>query len=98
MLRSPFAELRASRPHAYAVGHVGEVSDIVEAVLYLGTAGFVTGEVLHVGAATAPVIDTTPEWGWTRVPGTSEGTPMPIMTIQVTREGSKPGVNSVTAE
>jgi NAD(P)-dependent dehydrogenase (short-subunit alcohol dehydrogenase family) len=27
---------------------MGEVSDIVEAVLYLETAGFVTGEILHV--------------------------------------------------
>jgi hypothetical protein len=27
---------------------MGEMSDIVEAVLYLETAGFVTGEILHV--------------------------------------------------
>ncbi|KLK89499.1 3-oxoacyl-ACP reductase [Microvirga vignae] len=32
----------------HPVGHMGEVSDIVEAVLYLETAGFVTGEILHV--------------------------------------------------
>ncbi len=30
------------------VGRMGEISDIVDAVLYLETAGFVTGEVLHV--------------------------------------------------
>jgi NAD(P)-dependent dehydrogenase (short-subunit alcohol dehydrogenase family) len=32
----------------HPVGHMGEVSDIVNAVLYLETAGFVTGEILHV--------------------------------------------------
>jgi NAD(P)-dependent dehydrogenase (short-subunit alcohol dehydrogenase family) len=32
----------------HPVGHMGETSDIVNAVLYLETAGFVTGEILHV--------------------------------------------------
>jgi NAD(P)-dependent dehydrogenase (short-subunit alcohol dehydrogenase family) len=32
----------------HPVGHMGEISDIVEAVLYLETASFVTGEILHV--------------------------------------------------
>jgi NAD(P)-dependent dehydrogenase (short-subunit alcohol dehydrogenase family) len=32
----------------HPVGHMGEISDIVDAVLYLETAAFVTGEVLHV--------------------------------------------------
>jgi NAD(P)-dependent dehydrogenase (short-subunit alcohol dehydrogenase family) len=32
----------------HPVGHMGEMSDIVEAVLYLESAGFVTGEILHV--------------------------------------------------
>ncbi|MGF9760768.1 SDR family oxidoreductase [Microvirga sp. 0TCS3.31] len=32
----------------HPVGHMGEVSDVVEAVLYLESAGFVTGEILHV--------------------------------------------------
>jgi NAD(P)-dependent dehydrogenase (short-subunit alcohol dehydrogenase family) len=32
----------------HPVGHMGEISDIVGAVLYLETAGFVTGEILHV--------------------------------------------------
>lgn len=32
----------------HPVGHLGEVSDIVDAVIYLDHAGFVTGEILHV--------------------------------------------------
>jgi NAD(P)-dependent dehydrogenase (short-subunit alcohol dehydrogenase family) len=32
----------------HPVGRMGEIKDIVEAVLYLENAGFVTGEVLHV--------------------------------------------------
>jgi NAD(P)-dependent dehydrogenase (short-subunit alcohol dehydrogenase family) len=39
-----FAQLDVLHP----VGHVGEVSDIVDAVLYLESASFVTGEILHV--------------------------------------------------
>ena len=39
-----FAQLDALHP----VGRMGEISDIVEAVLYLESAGFVTGEILHV--------------------------------------------------
>jgi NAD(P)-dependent dehydrogenase (short-subunit alcohol dehydrogenase family) len=39
-----FAQLGALHP----VGHMGEISDIVAAVLYLESAGFVTGEILHV--------------------------------------------------
>ncbi len=42
-------------PEAYAglgalhpVGHMGEISDVVDAILYLESAGFVTGEILHV--------------------------------------------------
>ena len=44
-MQSPaaFAQLDAMHP----VGHMGEISDIVEAVLYLESAGFVTGEILH---------------------------------------------------
>lgn len=33
----------------HPVGRMGEVSDIVDAVLFLETAPFVTGEILHVG-------------------------------------------------
>ena len=32
----------------HPVKHMGEIHDVVEAVLYLETAGFVTGEILHV--------------------------------------------------
>jgi NAD(P)-dependent dehydrogenase (short-subunit alcohol dehydrogenase family) len=32
----------------HPVGRMGEVRDIVDAVLYLETATFVTGEILHV--------------------------------------------------
>jgi NAD(P)-dependent dehydrogenase (short-subunit alcohol dehydrogenase family) len=39
-----FAQFDAQHP----VGRMGEISDIVEAVLYLESASFVTGEVLHV--------------------------------------------------
>ena len=39
-----YAQLGALHP----VGHMGEIADIVDAVLYLESAGFVTGEILHV--------------------------------------------------
>jgi len=32
----------------HPIGRVGEISDVVEAILYLESAGFVTGEILHV--------------------------------------------------
>jgi NAD(P)-dependent dehydrogenase (short-subunit alcohol dehydrogenase family) len=32
----------------HPVGRMGEIRDVVDAVLYLDTAGFVTGEILHV--------------------------------------------------
>jgi NAD(P)-dependent dehydrogenase (short-subunit alcohol dehydrogenase family) len=32
----------------HPMGHMGEIADIVDAVLYLERAGFVTGETLHV--------------------------------------------------
>jgi NAD(P)-dependent dehydrogenase (short-subunit alcohol dehydrogenase family) len=38
------AQLGALHP----VSHMGEISDIVEAILYLESAGFVTGGILHV--------------------------------------------------
>jgi NAD(P)-dependent dehydrogenase (short-subunit alcohol dehydrogenase family) len=38
------AQLGAMHP----IGHMGEVADIVGAILYLESAGFVTGEILHV--------------------------------------------------
>jgi NAD(P)-dependent dehydrogenase (short-subunit alcohol dehydrogenase family) len=39
-----YAQLGALHP----IGHMGEMSDVVDAILYLETAKFVTGEVLHV--------------------------------------------------
>jgi NAD(P)-dependent dehydrogenase (short-subunit alcohol dehydrogenase family) len=38
------AQLSALHP----VGRMGEISDIVDAILYLESASFVTGEILHV--------------------------------------------------
>jgi NAD(P)-dependent dehydrogenase (short-subunit alcohol dehydrogenase family) len=38
------AQLAALHP----VGRLGEISDVVDAILYLEGAGFVTGEILHV--------------------------------------------------
>jgi NAD(P)-dependent dehydrogenase (short-subunit alcohol dehydrogenase family) len=32
----------------HPVGHMGEMSDVVDAILYLDSASFVTGEILHV--------------------------------------------------
>ncbi|MGV9801892.1 SDR family NAD(P)-dependent oxidoreductase [Mycobacterium sp. NPDC003449] len=32
----------------HPLGHMGEIDDVVDAVLYLERAGFVTGEILHV--------------------------------------------------
>jgi NAD(P)-dependent dehydrogenase (short-subunit alcohol dehydrogenase family) len=39
-----YSQLDALHP----VGHMGEISDIVGAILYLESASFVTGEILHV--------------------------------------------------
>lgn len=50
IVRTPMhpAETHAWLDALHPVGHMGEVRDIVEAVLYLESASFVTGEVLHV--------------------------------------------------
>jgi NAD(P)-dependent dehydrogenase (short-subunit alcohol dehydrogenase family) len=32
----------------HPLGHMGEISDVVDAILYLESANFVTGEILHV--------------------------------------------------
>ena len=37
----------------HPVGRMGEISDVVDAVLYLDSAGFVTGEILHVDGGQA---------------------------------------------
>ncbi len=41
-------ETHAALAALHPVNHMGEVADIVQAVLYLEDAGFVTGEILHV--------------------------------------------------
>ncbi|QBX41651.1 SDR family oxidoreductase [Pseudomonas fluorescens] len=41
-------ENHAALGSLHPVGHMGEVQDIVAAVLYLDSANFVTGEILHV--------------------------------------------------
>jgi NAD(P)-dependent dehydrogenase (short-subunit alcohol dehydrogenase family) len=42
------AETHAQLDALHPVGHMGEITDIVGAILYLETAGFVTGEIVHV--------------------------------------------------
>ena len=41
-------ETHAALAGLHPVGRMGEISDVVEATLYLESAGFVTGEILHV--------------------------------------------------
>src|SRR5246127_1907956 len=42
------AEIHAQLAKLHSLGRMGEISDIVGAVLYLESAGFVTGETIHV--------------------------------------------------
>jgi NAD(P)-dependent dehydrogenase (short-subunit alcohol dehydrogenase family) len=42
------AETHAALAALHPVNRMGEISDVVQAVLYLESAGFVTGEILHV--------------------------------------------------
>jgi NAD(P)-dependent dehydrogenase (short-subunit alcohol dehydrogenase family) len=42
------AETHKALAALHPLGRMGEISDVVEAILYLESAGFVTGEVLHV--------------------------------------------------
>ena len=50
IIRSPMnaGENDESLGALHPMGHMGEISDIVDAVLYLESAPFVTGEILHV--------------------------------------------------
>jgi NAD(P)-dependent dehydrogenase (short-subunit alcohol dehydrogenase family) len=50
VIKSPMhpVETHAALAALHPVGHMGEMADIVDAVLYLEKAGFVTGEILHV--------------------------------------------------
>jgi NAD(P)-dependent dehydrogenase (short-subunit alcohol dehydrogenase family) len=41
-------ETHATLDTLHPVGHMGNVSDVVDAILYLESAAFVTGEILHV--------------------------------------------------
>ncbi|MBR1202835.1 MULTISPECIES: SDR family NAD(P)-dependent oxidoreductase [unclassified Bradyrhizobium] len=47
------AEAHQALAALHPVGRMGDISDIVDAVLYLDGAGFVTGEVLHVDGGQA---------------------------------------------
>lgn len=47
------AEAHQALAALHPMGRMGDVSDIVDAVLYLDGAGFVTGEVLHVDGGQA---------------------------------------------
>ncbi len=50
IIKSPMhaPETHAALGALHPVGHMGEMRDIADAVLYLESAGFVTGEILHV--------------------------------------------------
>src|SRR5262245_30001647 len=50
IIKSPMnpVETHAALGALHPVGHMGEMSDIADAVIYLEKAGFVTGEILHV--------------------------------------------------
>jgi NAD(P)-dependent dehydrogenase (short-subunit alcohol dehydrogenase family) len=50
VIKSPMhpVETHAQLAALHPVGRMGEISDVVDAILYLEQAGFVTGEILHV--------------------------------------------------
>jgi NAD(P)-dependent dehydrogenase (short-subunit alcohol dehydrogenase family) len=50
VIKSPMnpVEMHEALDALHPIGHMGEISDIVEAILYLESAPFVTGEILHV--------------------------------------------------
>lgn len=50
VIRTPMhpPETHAALDRLHPVGHMGDVSDVVDAVLYLESAPFVTGAILHV--------------------------------------------------
>lgn len=50
IIRTPMhpAATHAALDDMHPIGHMGEISDVVDAVLYLESAPFVTGEILHV--------------------------------------------------
>ena len=50
IIKSPMHPVKthAALDTLHPIGHMGEMSDVVDAILYLEQAGFVTGEILHV--------------------------------------------------
>ena len=50
VIKSPMnpVEMHEALDALHPIGHMGEISDIVEAILHLESAPFVTGEILHV--------------------------------------------------
>ena len=46
-------EARQALASLHPMGRMGEMSDVVDAVMYLDSAGFVTGEILHVDGGQA---------------------------------------------
>lgn len=50
VIRTPMhpAATHAALDQLHPIGHMGDISDVVHAVLYLEAAPFVTGEILHV--------------------------------------------------
>ncbi|MBW4518846.1 MAG: SDR family oxidoreductase [Scytolyngbya sp. HA4215-MV1] len=50
IIKSPMhpVETHAQLDALHPIGHMGEMSDVVDAILYLESASFVTGEILHV--------------------------------------------------
>ena len=50
VIKSPMhsVETYAGLDALHPVGRMGDISDVVDAILYLESAGFVTGEILHV--------------------------------------------------
>jgi NAD(P)-dependent dehydrogenase (short-subunit alcohol dehydrogenase family) len=50
VIKSPMyaPEVYAELGPLHPMGRMGEISDVVDAILYLESAGFVTGEILHV--------------------------------------------------
>ncbi|ARQ02367.1 SDR family NAD(P)-dependent oxidoreductase [Pseudorhodoplanes sinuspersici] len=55
IIKTPMHPVEAHQALAalHPMGRMGEISDIVDAVLYLENAGFVTGEILHVDGGQA---------------------------------------------
>ncbi len=50
VIKSPMnsVETYAQLDTLHPVGHMGEIADVVDAILFPESAGFVTGEILHV--------------------------------------------------